>query len=296
MVGIANQVLLIHNIGSTNTINLINESSSSTAANRFALIQNIALLPNASIIVWYDGTSSRWRVPGSSTDVSGGGGGGGSGLPVNGAVTEGKWGKIGFRSGYGLLAGHLQNTIAGVPTVSGYQTSSEHGISWLGAATNVGGGLISDIKNLYRNLIFTLTVRWQAIKNNSDSTNIWIGVTSDLTSDFTLSAYPNNKHCLLFGKQNGDSTWRTIRNGGGASPTTSDTKTENETVNKVVITGGTSDMTLKFNNDTTSTYTTTIPSTTEPLGIIIWMNAESSTSKEMRILDVDLSLTWRSGA
>ncbi len=42
----------------------VNESSSSSAANRFALPANLVIEPGISKLFWYDTTSSRWRVVG----------------------------------------------------------------------------------------------------------------------------------------------------------------------------------------------------------------------------------------
>lgn len=54
------QLVLISNIGS-NTITLTNEDASSTAANRFDLTGNTAIVASQSALLFYDTTSSRWR-------------------------------------------------------------------------------------------------------------------------------------------------------------------------------------------------------------------------------------------
>jgi hypothetical protein len=57
------EVHIIVNVGSNNIV-LVNESASSTAGNRFtnSTGADITLAPNEGAKVWYDGTSSRWRV------------------------------------------------------------------------------------------------------------------------------------------------------------------------------------------------------------------------------------------
>lgn len=60
------RLIYLTNVGS-NTINLRNESASSTAANRFALGVDFALNAGVTIGLWYDGTSSRWRPQGNLT-------------------------------------------------------------------------------------------------------------------------------------------------------------------------------------------------------------------------------------
>lgn len=52
--------LIVLNVGSNNIV-LKDESASSTAANRFALNGDITLAPDNSAMLWYDGTSNRWR-------------------------------------------------------------------------------------------------------------------------------------------------------------------------------------------------------------------------------------------
>lgn len=59
------QVVMIANVDTTNTITLIHDATS-TAANRFLLFdnKNLALKRNGFCLLWYDGTSSRWRMLG----------------------------------------------------------------------------------------------------------------------------------------------------------------------------------------------------------------------------------------
>src|SRR5207245_8477887 len=57
------RLLVIENVGSFNAV-LINESGSSTAANRFTLTGDVTLPPNTGIRLRYDGTSSRRRAMG----------------------------------------------------------------------------------------------------------------------------------------------------------------------------------------------------------------------------------------
>lgn len=58
--GASGEIKVIHNIGSY-TLTLKNESSSSTAANRFALQEDLELYPGSTVALRYDATSSRWR-------------------------------------------------------------------------------------------------------------------------------------------------------------------------------------------------------------------------------------------
>ena len=69
--GASGRIAVLWNVGSFQII-LKKESASSTAANRFALATDVAIVPNGSIFLHYDATSSRWRVSGAA---AGGGGG-----------------------------------------------------------------------------------------------------------------------------------------------------------------------------------------------------------------------------
>lgn len=63
--GADGRLLLLCNVatGTTNTITLVNDSASSTAANRILGINgaNVVIRPGGSCLLWYDSTSSRWR-------------------------------------------------------------------------------------------------------------------------------------------------------------------------------------------------------------------------------------------
>lgn len=61
--GADGRVIVIHNVGS-NAIVLIDESASSTAGNRFALVGDLTINGDHSVALQYDSTSSRWRTIG----------------------------------------------------------------------------------------------------------------------------------------------------------------------------------------------------------------------------------------
>ncbi|MBA3591385.1 hypothetical protein [Methylibium sp.] len=70
--GADGRIILLHNVGSF-AITLKDESASSAAANRFALTSDIALGTDASLLLQYDATSSRWRIltgPGAATSAA----------------------------------------------------------------------------------------------------------------------------------------------------------------------------------------------------------------------------------
>lgn len=71
--GADGRIIIIHNVGSY-AITLKDESSSSSAANRFALSADISIAVDTSVLLQYDSTSSRWRAiawPFSSTGTQG---------------------------------------------------------------------------------------------------------------------------------------------------------------------------------------------------------------------------------
>lgn len=59
----------LHNI-STSTVTLKNESANSSAGNRIKLSADYALAPNQSVLLQYDGTSSRWRIFGQQNSAT----------------------------------------------------------------------------------------------------------------------------------------------------------------------------------------------------------------------------------
>lgn len=69
--GADGRLVILHNVGS-NSIVLKDESASSTAANRFALNADITLGADQGVILNYDSTSSRWRVPVPASPSGGG--------------------------------------------------------------------------------------------------------------------------------------------------------------------------------------------------------------------------------
>lgn len=58
--GAAGRIAIVVNVGSS-LLTLADEASSSSASNRFALPQDAILVPDESLMLRYDGTSSRWR-------------------------------------------------------------------------------------------------------------------------------------------------------------------------------------------------------------------------------------------
>lgn len=63
-------LLLFLNVGSFN-LTLVNESASSTAANRFAIGADALVADGHGTLLWFDATSSRWRIVGRSNAVYG---------------------------------------------------------------------------------------------------------------------------------------------------------------------------------------------------------------------------------
>lgn len=59
--GASGRWLILWNVGPTFAFQLMDESGSSTAANRFALFGNTNVYADEAVIIQYDSTSSRWR-------------------------------------------------------------------------------------------------------------------------------------------------------------------------------------------------------------------------------------------
>lgn len=65
--GAAGRIVLLFNIDGTQSLRLLHEGALSTAANRFACGEAdnssyVSVPPETGVLLWYDGTSSRWRV------------------------------------------------------------------------------------------------------------------------------------------------------------------------------------------------------------------------------------------
>lgn len=69
--GADGRVLLILNVGSNNLVLKDDDGSTGTAANRFALSGDVTLGGDQGAIVWYDSTSSRWRIFATSAALGG---------------------------------------------------------------------------------------------------------------------------------------------------------------------------------------------------------------------------------
>ncbi len=83
--GSGGRVIVVHNVGSFNLV-LTNQDASSTAGNRFLFGGDLTLVPDSSVTIKYDATSSRWRAV---TSAGSGGGGGGSGTVTSASVAAG---------------------------------------------------------------------------------------------------------------------------------------------------------------------------------------------------------------
>ncbi len=59
--GAGGRLVRLVNVGATNNLTLINQSASSSAANRFLLPSDTLLPINTALVLEYDATSSRWR-------------------------------------------------------------------------------------------------------------------------------------------------------------------------------------------------------------------------------------------
>ena len=213
----------------------------------------------------------------------------------NNFTVKGQWMKIAPGAGTGALSGYFTSAATSATTTIGYKSGNEHGIQFLMPDANEVGGLIPLFANLFTDMNMTITVRWQSTADNN-SENMWIGLTDDLTSDLTNSAYPDSAECFFFGKKNGESNWGFIRNDGSGTATKSNTVAYNTIVNKTVITTTSSTLTLKHNSGTAVAFTTDMPVSTTPLALIIWYNAESTTDKTFRVLDVTIQYDFKTGA
>lgn len=60
--GTDGQYLFIYNNDPTNTITLLSQNAGSTAANRFAYLGDLQLVPGEGVLAVYDATIARWLL------------------------------------------------------------------------------------------------------------------------------------------------------------------------------------------------------------------------------------------
>lgn len=69
--GADGRVLLILNVGSNNLVLKDDDGATGTAGNRFAFSGDVTLAGDQGAIIWYDSTSSRWRIFATSAALGG---------------------------------------------------------------------------------------------------------------------------------------------------------------------------------------------------------------------------------
>ena len=111
--GVDGRILMVLNVGSFPLV--LKDDATSTAGNRFQLNGDVTLGPDEGALLWYDSTSSRWRLAGlyhvygdASTNTS---------TSVDGEValfssTTGKLFKRATGTGLALLTSGVQSTVA----------------------------------------------------------------------------------------------------------------------------------------------------------------------------------------
>jgi preprotein translocase subunit SecE len=68
--GADGRIIIVHNVGATYDISLLNEDTGSSAANRFSFGgYGITLAPGSSIMLQYDNTATRWRALGANASA-----------------------------------------------------------------------------------------------------------------------------------------------------------------------------------------------------------------------------------
>jgi len=129
--GADGRIIILHNVDTADALILIDESASSTAANRFALTANLTLTPDTVVMLQYDSTLSRWR------SIGGTGGGGGGAATTEPFVTIGN--TAGLSAERALTAGT--------------------GITLTDGGAN-GNATIASVGSLLRSTLFTSNGTW----------------------------------------------------------------------------------------------------------------------------------------
>ena len=123
------------NIGSF-PIYFAGEHPDGTAANRIILSGDFVLMPNQSVTLIYDGTSSRWRITDENVNIN-------TGRRVDysfsaGSVTAGDWGIVDYLTSGGAFSGFSATaTSTGLPAAGLRTSTSAAGIAALSIPKNI---------------------------------------------------------------------------------------------------------------------------------------------------------------
>jgi len=124
--GADGRVIILHNVDTTFNLTLKDASASSSAANRFSFGRDCVLTPNQSCILWYDSTSSRWRLAGYGASFTGSNTGDQT-ITLTGNVTGSGTGSFAATIGSGVVT-YAMHDSAAFATAAEYQANTASNI------------------------------------------------------------------------------------------------------------------------------------------------------------------------
>jgi hypothetical protein len=181
--GYSGEIKQLINVGSY-PIYFPGEHPDGTAANRISTDKDFVLFPKRSFQIFYDGTSSRWRIIGDAANVIGG---------RNiyyawsaGSATAGDYGDVGFQA---IASGSVNTTAAGSSTTPACNIMSTS------TTTSGGGGFYFTKTVVYATYLSTAHISYNAlvtIPDLSDGTNTFQTVCMIASSIGSTTIVPND--------------------------------------------------------------------------------------------------------
>lgn len=176
--GVTGRILVLVNIGTQNIILLDDDGSTGTAANRFQLSSNYTLVPEHAVSIWYDGTSSRWRIQSNTTFTS----------TLPGLVPSSGGGSTNFLRADGTWAAPSGGISGTLGTVDNAATRADG----TGGSTAQGSDLlISDAADLTLGITTSTTGTTRTILAAGTSSNIVLALSSKGSSSVSITSNSN---------------------------------------------------------------------------------------------------------
>lgn len=139
--GADGRVLLILNVGSFNIVLKDDDGATGTAGNRFAFSGDVTLAGDQGAIIWYDSTSSRWRIFATSAAL-GGAPTGSAGGDLTGTYPNPRVAQINDANGNELLKFGTTASAVNEVTITNKATGTGPTIEATGGDTNINLNLV----------------------------------------------------------------------------------------------------------------------------------------------------------
>ena len=262
--------------------------------------------PLGYVYLYVDDSDGALKTKDSSGNIlvlgSGGGGGGGSSgsnfydeLTING-FKYGLWTGESDESGYGLF-GKL-DAIGGL--TSAYYIDSSSGLTgrtWNMTGSSDEGGIRNLSTITMRKLDPDLEVCFQLTEDTDKlDSRLWIGFAGDVTESTENSSFLENDIGFMLAKRSDESFYKIIRNDGDATQDESASiLTADGAVHRIRLVADNTNTRFGYSLDGAALtyFNTEIPSTTDPLGVIVTSSQNDTVARSFRIFWAKLKMKER---